>query len=380
MRMLLPAIVVLAASALLGGCSYYWQAVGGQIELLRKQTPIEEVLENPETSPQTRQSLRRILEIRRFAIAELGLPDNGSYSSYVDLGRAYVVWNVVAAEEFSVDPLTWCFPFAGCVSYRGYFDEAAARQFSARLDGDGLDTALGGATAYSTLGYFADPVLNTMIASGEQSVAALLFHELAQQRFYIKDDSEINEAFATTVEEHGTELWLMRSGPVGAIAEYRRGVRRRTEFAELVGRQQDRLRALYAREDSVEVKRDAKQTAFDTMRSEYVALKRSWGGATDYDAWFARPLNNAHLASVATYRRWLPGLRWLLGVRGLDGFYTEMDALGESSMEERRARLEEWLDSAVIVRSAGGNGTVHAGGAGSDLRGSVAERPPSRLP
>ena len=204
-------IATLCISSVLSGCSlsYYWQAVGGQLDLLRKRMPIEEVLERAETSPRTRESLRQVLEIRHFATTELGLPDNGSYRSYVDLGRAYVVWNVVAAEEFSVEPISWCFPFAGCVSYRGYFDEEAARGFSAHLDVEGFDTTVGGTTAYSTLGYFADPVLNTMIESGGLSIVALLIHELAHQRFYLIDDSELNEAFATAVEEYGTELWLM---------------------------------------------------------------------------------------------------------------------------------------------------------------------------
>ena len=366
---------------MLTGCSlpYYWQAVGGQLGLLRQRTPIEAVLENPQTSPETRESLRQVLEMRHFAIEELGLPDNGSYRSYVDLGRAYVVWNVVATNEFSVDPVTWCFPIAGCVSYRGYFDEEAALRFSSRLDAEGLDTAVGGATAYSTLGYFADPILNTMIASGEQYVAGLLFHELAHQRFYLKDDSDLNEAFATALAEHGTELWLMRSGDSQALTQYRAQIRRRTQFAELVGDQQRRLREIYASGDSADTMRRAKRQAFETLRADYAALKRSWGGAVDYDAWFARPLNNAHLASVATYRRWLPGLRWLLDARGLSGFYAEMDALEELDLDDRRVRLEGWLENSINARSIDGIGITIADD-GSNRRGSAAARPPSMSP
>jgi len=374
-RFWLP-IATLCVSSALSGCSlpYYWQAVGGQLRLLRQRTPIEEILQSADTNPKTRESLQQVLEIRRFATTELGLPDNGSYNTYVDLGRPYVVWNVVAAEEFSIEPMTWCFPFAGCVSYRGYFDEEAARRFSGRLEVDGLDTTVGGATAYSTLGYFADPVLNTMITSGPQSIAALLIHELAHQRFYLKDDSELNEAFATAVEEYGTELWLMRAGTPDAITEYRERMQRRTDFNKLVSDQQERLRAVFARTDSAEAKRMAKEAAFDAMRAEYAALKQSWGGANDYDAWFARPLNNAHLASVATYRRWLPGLRWLLEAQGLDGLYAEMAALGELSLSERRERLQEWLSGALNARNAGGTEPAVAG-ADPDRRGTPAEPP-----
>ena len=365
MRSLRLLVVTLCTGGLLCGCAvpYYWQAVEGHLGLLRKRTPIEDVLASAETSQQTRASLQQVLEIWAFATTELGLPDNGSYRSYVDLGRRYVVWNVVAAEEFSVEPVSWCFLFAGCVSYRGYFDEQAARRFSARLEADGFDTAVGGATAYSTLGYFADPVLSTMIAAGAEAMAALLIHELAHQRFYLRDDSELNEAFATAVEEYGTELWLRRAGNAEAIGAYRQRMRRRTDFSALVNAQQERLRAVFAREDSAQAKRRAKQAAFDLMRTEYEALKRTWGGATDYDAWFARPLNNAHLASVATYRRWLPGLRGLLEARGLQDFYAEMEALAALNPSERRLRLQAWLDTALSARNAGAAGTAVAGAA-----------------
>ncbi|MED5535411.1 MAG: aminopeptidase [Pseudomonadota bacterium] len=324
---------------------YYWQAVGGQLEVLRKRTPIEEILKSPDASPETRETLRQVLEIRRFATTVLGLPDNGSYSTYVDLGRSYVVWNVVAAKEFSVEPITWCFLVAGCVSYRGYFDEQAAYRLSTRLEADGLDTVVGGVTAYSTLGYFADPILNTMITNGEQTIAGLLIHELAHQRVYFEDDSELNEAFATAVEEYGTELWLMRAGKLSELAEYRERIQRRADFSRLVSDQQERLREVFARTDSAEAKRTAKQAAFDLMRKEYEVLKQTWGGATDYDLWFARPLNNAHLASFSTYGRWLPGMRSFLEALGLEGFYGEMEVLGKLSSSERRVRLQEWFDT-----------------------------------
>jgi predicted aminopeptidase len=192
------------------GCAapYYWQAIGGQLELLRKREPIEDVIADEAADPKLKATLARIETMRRFAVDELLLPHNDSYTSYVELDRPYVVWNVVATPEFSVDPERWCFPFAGCVAYRGYFDKAAADRFAAKLAADGLDVHGGGSTAYSTLGYFDDPVLSTMVAGGEQYVASLLFHELAHQQLYIKGDSEFSEAFAMVVEEVGTERWL----------------------------------------------------------------------------------------------------------------------------------------------------------------------------
>ena len=343
------ALVIVGAVALLGGCSlpYYWQAAAGQMALYGKRSPIEAVIANPQTSAQTRDALREVLEIRHFAVAELALPDNRSYATYADLERDVVVWNVVAADELSVDPRTWCFAFAGCVNYRGYFNEASARRFAARLQADGLDTAVAGATAYSTLGYFADPVLNTMIAGPSFYLVEQLIHELAHQKFYVKDDSDLNEAFATAVAEYGTRRWLMRVGDTAGIDDYREQVRRRAQFAELVRGQRERLRAIYARDVPDDEKRRAKEAAFDALRVEYGALKRTWYGGANYDEWFSRPLNNAHIASVATYRHWLPGLRRLLETSGIDAFYAEVEALGGLQMEQRRQRLQSWLDGAA---------------------------------
>lgn len=347
-------LIVAALGVLLSGCSlpYYWQAVGGQLELLRKRTPIEELIADPDTSDELKRALESAAEIRRYAVDALGLPDNSSYMSYVDLERAYVVWNVIAAEEFSVDPVRWCFPFAGCVAYRGYFDRAAAERYQATLAAEGLDTYSGGASAYSTLGYFDDPLLGTMLAGGEEYVAALLFHELAHQRLYVKSDSEFNEAFATAVEEHGLEQWLAETGGEGALARYRERMRRRAEFGELVADQQARLRAIYARPLGKEAKRAAKDAAFADMRAEYARLKARWGGVSEYDGWFDRSLNNASLAAIATYRQWLPALRARLDALGIEGFYADMDRLAAMTSEERYAWLEAWSQGRSAPRAA----------------------------
>ena len=344
--MRVPAVIVLGSLVLLGGCSlpYYWQAAAGQMALLRQRVPLESVIADPRTNTQTRESLRRVVEIRRFAVDRLGLPDNDSYATFADLERSYAVWNVVAADEFSVEPQTWCFPFAGCVSYRGYFDAASARRFAERLEAEGLETSVGGTTAYSTLGYFADPVLSTMIGGPEHYLADVLFHELAHQKFYIKDDSELNEAFATAVAEHGTRRWLALAGDPAATREYHELVQGRAEFARLISDQRERLRAIYTGDDPDSVKRRAKAAAFDALRAQYAALKQTRDGGVNYDAWFSRPLNNAHVAAVATYQHWLPGLRWLLESRGLDGFYAAVESLGELPMEARRERLQDWLE------------------------------------
>jgi predicted aminopeptidase len=335
------------ASAALAGCAlpFYWQAIGGQLELLRKRTPIETLLADPELDPSLKSALGAVAEIRRFAVAELELPDNDSYTTYVDLERPYVVWNVVAADEFSVDPKRWCFPFAGCVAYRGFFDREDAERFQRQLVAEGYDTYSGGSSAYSTLGYFADPVLNTMIGGGEQYVASLLFHELAHQKLYVKDDSEFSEAFATAIEEYGTERWLEARGKADALDAYHRRLRYRADFAELIRTQQSRLRAVFARSEAPDEMRAAKVRAYDAMRTDYASLKQSWGGNADYDAWFAQPLNNATIAAVATYRRWVPVMRGRLDQLGLPRFYEEMADLAKLDVAQRRARLETWLNA-----------------------------------
>jgi predicted aminopeptidase len=348
MNRVAKAIVACALAGATSGCAapYYWQAIGGQIELLRKREPIEDVIADPSADPTLKSTLARVETMRRFAVDELELPSNDSYTTYVALDRPYVVWNVVAAEEFSVDPQRWCFPFAGCVAYRGYFDKARADHFAAKLAADGLDISSGGSTAYSTLGYFDDPVLSTMIAGGDQYVASLLFHELAHQRLYVKSDSEFSEAFAMVVEEFGTERWLSEHGTPADLERYRTRRQRREQFGELIAAQQARLKTLYASGAPPEQLREDKQRAFDTLRHEYEALKTSWQGNTDYDAWFAQPLNNATLASVATYTRWLPAMRARLDEVGLEAFYADAAAVAKLDAEEREAKLRAWAAKA----------------------------------
>ncbi|MEO8467477.1 MAG: aminopeptidase [Gammaproteobacteria bacterium] len=342
-------LALLCVATTLSGCAvpFYWQAINGQLELLRKRTPIEKLVDDPAVDSGLRTKLSSVATMRRFAVDELGLPDNKSYTSYVALDRSYVVWNVVAAKEFSVDPERWCFPFAGCVAYRGFFARDKAERFQAELMAEGLDTYSGGSSAYSTLGYFADPVLSTMIVGGDQYVASTLFHELAHQKLYIKGDSEFSEAYATTIEEYGTERWLMTHGAPADVDRYRQRRQRGADFGQLITGQQSRLRNVYAGPDPPEAKRVAKRLAFEKLQSDYAAVKSKWGGNAEYDAWFAQPLNNAALAAVATYTRWVPVLRARLESRGLDGFYADTTALAKLTNDERAERLRGWAIAPV---------------------------------
>ena len=335
---LLSAVVWMTACTL----PYYWQAVGGQFSLMRNRVPIETALGDAQLDATIREKLESVVQLREFAAAQLGLSSDGSYESFVQLDRDYVVWNVIAAERFSIDPLQWCFPVAGCVSYRGYFDRDAAVDYERGLAEDGFDTYSGGSGAYSTLGYFDDPVLSTMLTGAETDLAGILFHELAHQRVYIAGDSELSEGFASAVEAYGVERWLESQGDQDRLTDYQARLERSAEFAALVTRQREVLAEIYASGSTEPDLVAAKAAAFERMREDYAQLKNGWSGATDYDGWFNGPMNNARLAAIATYRKWLPGLRWRISAIGPESFYRQVEALAELESEERERTLIEW--------------------------------------
>jgi len=320
----------------LPGC-YLMQAAVGQMAIVSKREPISVVLADPGTPETLRARLEYVAAARNFASRELGLPDNGSYRSYADLGRPYVVWNVFATDEFSVEPQQWCFPITGCVVYRGYFAKESARAYARRLQRQGEDVAVLGVAAYSTLGHFEDPVLSTMLGWSDAQLAATLFHELAHQVVYVPGDSQFNESFATVVEEAGLQRWLQARDRAAAIEGWRLQRERAAQFIELLLGTRERLRELYASGLPPARMRDRKQYEFGKLKVEYERLRERWGGYTGYDRWFSRTLNNAHLVSAATYYGCVPGLERLL--TSLDGdlprFYEQVRTLAEMPREAR---------------------------------------------
>ena len=340
----------------LAGCStlgYYSQAVSGHFSLMSAREPVAEVIADPETPAAVRERLEVASQARRFAIDELGLPDNGSYTSYVQLDRGAVVYNVFAAPEFSLQPKTWCFPVAGCVVYRGYFSKEDAERAAASYAAEGYDTWVGGAAAYSTLGRFEDPILSTMLYRDDARLGGLLFHELAHQQVYVKGDSAFNEAFATTVEEEGVRRWLSRAGRDDQLEAWQARRAHVREFEFLLARTRARLQEIYASDMPEPEMRIAKAEAFVQLRREYQALKTSWGGWDGYDRWFDAPLNNARLVPSATYRARVPAFRILLSqARGdLEAFYAEVRRLAELPQDERDAEFRRLL--AIAEDTAG---------------------------
>ncbi len=330
---------------LLGGCAklgYYLQAAGGQLEIWQREAPVEQLLADPALDAGLRAQLERALRIREFASRELGLPDNRSYRAYADLARPFVVWNVFAAPELSLQAKQWCFAFAGCVNYRGYFSEAEARAEAARLAAQGYDVQVSGVPAYSTLGWFADPLLNTFIHYPPPELARLIFHELAHQRVYVQDDTVFNESFATVVEQAGVERWLAVHGTAEDRERFQRLQRFRDDFRRLVAEAREELARIYAGPGSVEEKRRLKAAAFERLRKAYQAQRSDWGGFAGFDRWFAQPLGNAHLASVAIYTQRVPAFSALL--RQHDGdlprFYYAVRELAALPPAQRRQRLD----------------------------------------
>ncbi|MGV3652636.1 MAG: aminopeptidase [Noviherbaspirillum sp.] len=324
---------VLAVSAGCAQMGYYVQAVQGQFSLLSAARPIDDWLVDPQVGEPLKDKLAKVKEIRQFAARELGLPDNGSYTTYADLKRPYVLWNVVAAKELSLKPEKWCFPIAGCVSYRGYYSKEEAQAYAAELRRQGLDVQVAGVPAYSTLGWFDDPVLSTFIRYPDGELARLVFHELAHQVAYVKNDTKFNESFAVAVEEAGVKRWMARYGDERMRAAYAAYEGRRHDFLDLLLKYRRQLEDLYQSDASREEKLAAKAATFQALKDEYQLLKANWGGYAGYDRWFAEPLSNAHLAAIATYHDFVPGFRALLAREGDFGkFYQAVRAL--SSLDE----------------------------------------------
>jgi len=321
----------LLAAALIGatlpGCAlgYFAQAAQGQWQLMRARRPITSVLADPAASEQLKARLRVVQDVRDFAVSDLGLPDNRSYRSYSDLKRPYVVWNVVAAPEFSVAPLRWCFPFTGCLSYRGYFRERDARRMAAALAARGNDVMVGGVTAYSTLGHFSDPVLNTMMRYGDLELASTIFHELAHQLIYVHGDTEFNESFAVSVEQEGLRRWLAARERSLELQDYLDRDHGEQLMIEVFADGRRQLAALYALAPPLPIdeRRARKREILAATGAQLQAVERQLKLRTGYDTWIAEGLNNAHLASVGTYFDCVPGFQRLLAANGgsLPAFY-----------------------------------------------------------
>jgi len=335
--------LLIAACLFLSGCGslYVAQAAKGELQLLSARRSITRVLADPKAPADLKKRLESVRAAREFAWRELALPNNKSYGTYADLKREFVVWSVVATAEFSVDPQEWCFPIVGCVAYRGYFSEASAQKFADRLQAAGFDTTIGGVPAYSTLGKFNDPILNTMMTYGDDELASIMFHELSHQVVYIPDDSSFNEAFAVAVESEGLARWLKFRGREADLGKYLKRRERQTEGMHIVARFREQLAALYKTPLEPVSMRAHKAEIFAALVRELRALDARYGTQSGLAAELEGKPNNARLASLATYYDCVPGFERVLAgeQHDLPRFYAAVRALAKLPYDERHARL-----------------------------------------
>lgn len=344
---------VLATGALLvlAGCAdtaYYWQSVSGHLKVMHAARPVRQWLDDAGAPEPLKQRLLLSQRIRGYAVVELGLPDNASYRSYADLHRSAVVWNVVAAPALSLTLHNWCFPVLGCVSYHGYFNQAQAQVQARALQAQGLEVTVYGVPAYSTLGWMnwlgGDPLLNTFIEYTDGELARLLFHELAHQIVYARDDTMFNESFATTVERLGSARWLVARASDGARRDYAAYEARRHGFRVLVLSAREQLEQVYRNADGLDraTLLQRKQLVMQDFRARYATLKSGWGGYAGYDSWVAQA-NNASLGAQAAYDELVPQFEALFMRQGQDwpAFYDAVKRLAALPAGERRTALAQ---------------------------------------
>ena len=366
--------LALPLCALLAGCAgpgYYLQAINGQLGVMQRTRPIDAILHDPASDPALKKRLAYVLKARAFASRELALPENRSYRRYADLQRPYVTWSVYATPELSLQPLRWCFPVAGCVAYRGYFSEQRAQDFAAQLQKDGHDVYVAGVAAYSTLGWFSDPLPSPVLRRSDVEVAGVIFHELAHQALYLRGDSTFNESFAMTVEIEGVRRWLqaectpsdcMPSAQTQPLQDYLQEKQRHEAYVGLLLKHRARLQALYASSLPDADKRARKAQVFRELKLDYQTLKLGWGGYSGYDRWFELSLNNAHLSAIGLYHGYVTAFQALLATQhgDLPRFYVEAKRLSRLPARERTDELR-----ALACEGQGGLLPTEAMSAGS---------------
>ncbi|MBF0426326.1 MAG: aminopeptidase [Magnetococcales bacterium] len=360
-RQAMVALGLLIGPLLLSGCDtlpYYLQAVGGEIDLLTRRKPVADLLANPATSPDLRARLLLAGSASDFAVNALALKPGGSFRSYADLERPYAVWSVFATPPLALEPLTWCFPIVGCMSYRGYFAVADARQAAAKLAAQGMDTYVANTPAFSTLGWFDDPLLNTFITWPEPWLVGLLFHEMTHATFYLPGDTTFNESYAEAVAQVGTERWLQQKGRDDLLAAFQRHLQRRDRCLALIQRTRALLRVVYASPRSEEARRAVKKRILATTRATYRRWATAWGKESEFAFWFADDLNNARLVALTTYSRWVPAFLALLEAQGgsMEKFHQAVRALAELPPEIRQERLSALRQQPRSVSEGVGRG------------------------
>ena len=352
----------LAAMALAGGgCTaipYYTQAVTGEISLLAAARPVSDWLADPNTPPELRERLELSVRIRAFASHELSLPQNRSYTRYADVHRSSAVWNVFATPPLSLTLKTWCYPVFGCAAYRGYFAQDGAQKLADALAAQGMDATVAPVPAFSTLGWFPDPLLSTFVRWPEPELARLIFHELAHQVVYVRDDTRFNESFATAVERAGLARWVAQRNDPALREQYERYQLHHAGLLALVAQARRELQDTYDA-PLPEAERLARKQAILAQLPEHYRRMRDeqWKGFRGYDEFFLAPWNNARIAALAAYQDDVPAFDALLASVGgdLPRFFERVRQLAAMAPAVRDAALRSLVAPAKDHRSAGGD-------------------------
>lgn len=327
---------------MLTGCetvSFYHQAIVGQGKLLWQRESIESLIENPNTDLALKLRLILVRDVLEFS-DESGLPPGGAYSTYVETGRPFVVWNVFAAMPLDLKLKVSCFPIAGCVTYRGFFDREKAIGHAERLKDEGYETHVAGVAAYSTLGWFEDPLLDTFLFREEARTAALIFHELAHRHVYVKDDTRFNESVATTIEQYLLRQWLIARGEPERFASWEASSQRRAAVIKLIDETREKLRVVYASQLPDHQRLAQKTRLINELKNRYDSLAASWSTGEEFRFWMAGPINNAKLETIADYNAWVPVLSARLDEIGFGPFLAELPAYADLAPGVREELLK----------------------------------------
>jgi len=322
--------------------SYYLQSLDGHLDLLLKKQPISGILASQDTDELLQEKLEMVLDIRKFASEYLALPVNDSYSDYADLGRDFVVWNVFATPELSLKAKQWCFLFVGCLNYRGYYSKDSAISYAEKLKAQGYDVFVAGVTAYSTLGWFNDPVLNTMLGKDNHYLASVIFHELSHQKVYIRNDTAFNEAFAEMVSQTGVRRWLNLHDTAASRQKFLDKQLEQRSFVNLILKYKVKLEAIYNSELANDVKRETKALLLKQLVEEYEDKSEIKGNTARYATWLSSGLNNAKLATVITYQDYVSGFLAIFNHShgNYEQFYESVEKLSKCDVSKRKSILE----------------------------------------
>jgi predicted aminopeptidase len=338
----------LVLAVILSGCEevgYYRQAIAGEYQILAHEKPIAKLIDDPATPPKLKSQFEKVLKLRQFAKQELKEPADKLYVKYTDVHRPYVVWNVNVASPLSFESKTWWFLVVGRASYRGYFNESAARRYAEQWKKRGWDVYVDGIQTYSTLGWFRDPLLNTFIYEREADLADIIFHELGHRRLFVAGDTDFNEAFATTVAAEGVRRWYKSGHDPKEYELYLTERRQENDFVKLVLASRDQLQAVYSNDALPDIEKlRRKAEIIGELRGNYAKLKTRWGvKKSGYDGWFSEPINNAKLNTIAAYYELEPGFQAVLRAQGgdMEKFYDAISKLAKMPLDKRHAALTE---------------------------------------